>query len=65
MKVRWKPRIKFGAIALSGFGMESDVIRSRESGFAYHLTKPVEFERLAELIQRVCRAEGAGRFMLD
>ena len=65
LTIRWKPRIKFGAIALSGFGMESDVIRSRESGFAYHLTKPVEFERLAELIQRVCRAEGAGRFMLD
>ena len=63
LTIRWKPRIKFGAIALSGFGMESDVTRSRESGFSYHLTKPVEFERLAEVIQKVCRAEGAGHFI--
>jgi CheY-like chemotaxis protein len=62
LTTRWKPRIKFGAIALSGFGMDSDVTRSRESGFSYHLTKPVEFERLAELIQKVCRAEGSAQF---
>jgi CheY-like chemotaxis protein/two-component sensor histidine kinase len=59
LAMRWKPRIKFGAIALSGFGMESDVLRSREGGFKYHLTKPVEFERLAQVIRSVCAGDSS------
>ncbi|HEX2862528.1 MAG TPA: response regulator [Lacunisphaera sp.] len=27
--------------AISGFGMDADVIRSREAGFVFHLTKPI------------------------
>lgn len=38
-------------IALSGFGMESDVTRARAAGFSEHLTKPINFERLEEAIQ--------------
>jgi two-component system, chemotaxis family, CheB/CheR fusion protein len=38
-------------IALSGFGTEDDLRRSREAGFAYHLTKPVNFRTLEQLIQ--------------
>jgi signal transduction histidine kinase len=38
-------------IALSGFGMEEDVRRAREAGFATHLTKPVDFDRLLRVIQ--------------
>jgi len=38
-------------IALSGFGSEQDVNQSREAGFAEHLTKPVNFERLEKTIQ--------------
>ncbi|HVF71139.1 MAG TPA: ATP-binding protein [Chthoniobacterales bacterium] len=38
-------------IALSGFGMESDVTRARASGFSEHLTKPINFDRLEEAIQ--------------
>jgi DNA-binding response OmpR family regulator len=38
-------------IALSGFGMESDVSRARNAGFAEHLTKPINFDRLEEAIQ--------------
>lgn len=30
------------AIALSGFGMESDVAESKRAGFQLHLTKPVD-----------------------
>src|SRR5439155_236385 len=30
------------AIALSGFGMEDDIQRSRDAGFAEHLTKPID-----------------------
>jgi len=38
-------------IALSGFGMESDVSRARNAGFSEHLTKPINFDRLEEAIQ--------------
>jgi len=41
------------AIALSGYGMEEDVRKSREAGFLEHLTKPVDVERLAGTIRRV------------
>jgi signal transduction histidine kinase/ActR/RegA family two-component response regulator len=37
-------------IALSGYGMENDVEESRKSGFKYHLTKPVSFDRLKSLV---------------
>jgi CheY-like chemotaxis protein len=40
-------------IALSGFGMESDVNRARAAGFSEHLTKPINFERLEEVIQKL------------
>ena len=40
-------------IALSGFGMESDVNRARAAGFSEHLTKPINFERLEEVIQQL------------
>ncbi|HKH43303.1 MAG TPA: ATP-binding protein [Thermoanaerobaculia bacterium] len=33
-------------IALSGYGTENDIRASREAGFALHLTKPVDLERL-------------------
>ena len=41
------------AIALSGFGTDGDVARSREAGFADHLTKPVSLDKLKEAIGRV------------
>jgi DNA-binding response OmpR family regulator len=40
-------------IALSGYGMEEDVRRSREAGFARHLTKPVDLEVLRAAIRQV------------
>jgi hypothetical protein len=33
-------------IALSGFGRDEDIRRSREAGFAGHRTKPVDLRRL-------------------
>ncbi len=41
------------AIAMSGFGMEDDLERSRDAGFSEHLTKPVEFPALHEAIARL------------
>jgi CheY-like chemotaxis protein len=38
-------------IALSGFGSEQDVNLAKEAGFAEHLTKPINFERLEKAIQ--------------
>jgi signal transduction histidine kinase len=38
-------------IALSGFGTEQDVRQAKEAGFAEHLTKPINFERLEKTIQ--------------
>jgi PAS domain S-box-containing protein len=41
------------AIALSGYGMEQDVARSRSQGFAEHFVKPVNFDRLVDAIDRL------------
>jgi CheY-like chemotaxis protein len=51
-------------VALSGFGMESDIERSMEAGFEVHLIKPVNLERLGEILRQVfppAEVETAGR----
>jgi PAS domain S-box-containing protein len=40
-------------IALSGFGTDDDVAASTTAGFAEHLTKPVDWERLRSAIERL------------
>jgi CheY-like chemotaxis protein len=42
-------------IALSGYGMEEDVERSRVAGFLHHLTKPVSFDELKAIIVEFSR----------
>lgn len=44
-----QPRVR--AIALSGYGMEEDLRRSREAGFAAHLVKPVDFDHLRRALR--------------
>jgi nitrogen-specific signal transduction histidine kinase/CheY-like chemotaxis protein len=44
-------------IALSGFGTEEDVAASTAAGFAAHLTKPVDWERLRSEIERLAPAK--------
>ncbi len=46
------------AIALSGFGMEDDIRRSREAGFQAHLTKPINFPKLLDCIERIVVTAG-------
>ena len=41
------------AIALTGYGMDSDIAASREAGFAEHLTKPVDVQALESAIRRL------------
>ncbi len=48
-----KRRQPLSGIALSGFGTEEDVRRSMEAGFDYHLTKPVNFQTLRSLLQKI------------
>jgi CheY-like chemotaxis protein len=40
-------------IAISGFGMDADIGKSLEAGFAEHLVKPVKLEKLEAAIGRV------------
>ena len=40
-------------IALTGFGMEDDIRRSRDVGFRQHLVKPVDLNKLDSAIQEV------------
>ena len=44
-------------IALSGYGMESDIARSKACGFAEHLTKPVNIKLLDRVIVAVENAQ--------
>jgi PAS domain S-box-containing protein len=41
------------AIALSGYGREEDIQRSKEAGFSEHLTKPVDLDMLLASVRRV------------
>jgi CheY-like chemotaxis protein len=47
---RIRQRRDVPALALSGFGMDEDVERSRDAGFSDHLTKPVSVDRLQAAI---------------
>jgi CheY-like chemotaxis protein len=40
-------------IALTGYGLPEDRLRAEDAGFDAHLVKPVDFERLDELLDRV------------
>src|SRR5437763_442333 len=50
-QARAKRRIK--AIALTGFGTEKDVLRSKEAGFDFHLVKPVNFQELQSVLEQL------------
>jgi DNA-binding response OmpR family regulator len=41
------------AIALTGFGQDEDLRRSKEAGFDFHLTKPVDFHELRTILGRI------------
>lgn len=47
-----RKRSPLPGIALSGFGMQQDIDRSREAGFIEHLTKPVSFSELQAVIAK-------------
>ena len=40
-------------VALTGWGTAEDRSRSREAGFDHHMTKPIDADQLAELLERM------------
>lgn len=46
-----RPGQTIKGVALSGFGMEQDIRKSKAAGFADHLTKPVNFSQLEKVIR--------------
>jgi DNA-binding response OmpR family regulator len=40
-------------IALTARGEEDDIVRGREAGFDYHLTKPVDFAELRTVLEEI------------
>jgi CheY-like chemotaxis protein len=55
---RIRQRRDVPALALSGFGMDEDVERSRDAGFSDHLTKPVSIDRLQAAIAQLEEENG-------
>ena len=45
-------------VAVTGWGDEDDIRRSREAGFDGHLVKPVELDKLMELLSSVALDRG-------
>jgi len=41
-------------IALSGFGMDEDIRRTKDAGFELHMIKPITAEQLDAAIRSVC-----------
>jgi CheY-like chemotaxis protein len=50
-RIREQPQFsKTVLIAQTGWAMEDDRRRSREAGFDYHLAKPIDHDRLHEIL---------------
>jgi CheY-like chemotaxis protein len=47
-------------VALTGYGQEADKARSRDAGFAIHLTKPVDIGALLTAIESIIRPPSPG-----
>ena len=52
-----KQRYPVKAIALTGFGMDADLRRSKAAGFDFHLTKPVDFAELRTVLGEISSGE--------
>jgi hypothetical protein len=41
------------AVAITGFGTDEDIRRSKEAGFDFHLVKPIDFQELRTVLEQV------------
>jgi CheY-like chemotaxis protein len=53
-----RDRYGLRGVALSGYGMEEDVARAIQAGFAAHLVKPVDFQQLCFALGRLWETQG-------
>ena len=53
---RIRERHQIPGVALTGYGMDDDLQRSREAGFADHIIKPVDAYQLESVLHRVAGA---------
>lgn len=54
---KMKAQYSMSGIAISGYGMEDDLRKSREAGFSEHITKPANVAELDRAIRRVAERE--------
>jgi CheY-like chemotaxis protein len=53
-RIRQEPLLRdIMLVALTGYGEESDRLRSQEAGFDHHLVKPVDFEKVRQILAEV------------
>jgi two-component system CheB/CheR fusion protein len=52
-------------VAITGFGRSGDVSRARAAGFYSHLTKPLNLEELAEILQQLAHERTAPETNVD
>lgn len=55
-----KRRQEVAGVALSTHGENSDSSRGRNDGFDYHLTKPVDFAELRNVLNRITSNQASG-----
>jgi CheY-like chemotaxis protein len=48
------------AVAITGFGTEGDIRRSKEAGFDFHLVKPVDLHELQTVLDQVHAGSSQG-----
>ena len=48
-----KRRQPLQGVALSGLGMDEDILRSMEAGFDCHLTKRINFQELKSVLEKI------------
>ena len=58
LMVEMAARAPIKGIALTGYGMEHDVAKSRRAGFATHLTKPVRIKMIDDALEELRKQVG-------
>jgi len=57
-RLRSEPELAdISLVAITGYGQQSDRMRSREAGFDAHLVKPIDIEQLAALVRALPRRD--------
>jgi signal transduction histidine kinase len=54
-----RQRYGMKGIALTGYGMDHDIARSRDAGFVEHIIKPVDFDQLQKAILIITERRGS------